>query len=74
MKKSFSKRQFVFCSLSEQEVPVENESGCCEFYNSAHNKCEYKKYSHRSGHTRLSEREEIYLNFSSRDDDEGLEQ
>jgi hypothetical protein len=69
MKKNFSKRKFVYCSLENTDVPIENDEGCCEFYNESNCKCEYTKYSQRSGARRLSEREEIYTAFSSRDDD-----
>jgi len=72
MKKNFSKRRFVYCSLEKNEVPVEGHEGCCEFYNESNNKCEYAKYSQHSGHKRLSEREELYTafsQFSSRDDE-----
>lgn len=69
MKKLFSKRKFVYCASSETEVPVDHDMGCCDFYNEATNKCEYKKYSHRSGSKRLSSREELYRDFSARDND-----
>ena len=70
MKKPFSRRKFVYCASSETEVPVESNEACCEFYNEATHKCEYKKYSHRSGSRRLSEREEIYRAFSARDNED----
>ena len=70
MKKSFSKRKFVYCASSETEVPIENGEGCCEFYNYSSHKCEFSKYSHRSSIKRLSEREEVYRAFSSREDED----
>ena len=69
MRNQFSKRKFVYCSTSETEVPVEHGDGCCEFYNEATNRCEYVKYSHRTSIKRISEREELYHEFSSRDDE-----
>lgn len=73
MKKSFSKRKFVFCASQEKEIPIENHEGCCEFYNEHTQKCEYKKYSHRSSIRRLSEREEVYRAFSGFSSREELE-
>lgn len=70
MKKSFSKRNFVYCASSETEVPIEQDEQCCDFYNQATHKCEYKKYSHRPNSKRLSEREINYLAFSSRDNED----
>ena len=68
MKKNFSKRRFVYCSLEKNEVPVEDGEGCCEFYNESTHRCDYNKYAHPTGRRRLSEREELYTAFSSRDD------
>ena len=68
MKKSFSKRIFVYCASSETEIPIENNEGCCDFYDEATHKCEFKKYSHRSSIKRLSEREEVFKAFSPRED------
>ncbi len=70
MKTQFSRRKFIYCASSETEVPIDISEGCCDFYNAASQKCEYKKYSHRSGLKRLSEREEIYRAFSSRDNED----
>jgi len=66
---SISKRKFVLCRLQGEEVPIENGIGCCEFYNDATNRCDYSKYVH-SSHKRLSERDEIYREFSQYDEEE----
>ena len=65
--KNLSKRKFVLCFSADQEVPLEKGEQCCEFYNDETEKCEYKKYaSHK--HYRLSEREEIYREFTGEEE------
>ncbi len=66
--KSLSKRKFIFCSYYEKEVPHE-ETGCCEFYNTSNHRCDYKKYVLSSKKMHLSEREELYNDFSSHDEE-----
>lgn len=61
--KKISKRKFVVCFSYDQEVPVEDGKGCCEFYDGDTDKCEYNKYASKKHHI-LSEREEVYRQFS----------